>query len=66
MTMGVIIARRLDVKTEEGLCSVAKEDDQHLLLLHLGSFWRQGARLLRHLSPPGAKPKQVSFSLGVV
>lgn len=45
---------------------MAQEEDRHLPLLHLGCFWRQGARLLCHFSPPGAKPKQFSFSLAVV
>ncbi len=45
---------------------MAKEKDNYLLLLHLGSFRRQGARLLCHFSPFGTKPKQVSFSLIIV
>lgn len=45
---------------------MAKAEQEHLPLLHLGSFWRQSTRLLRHLPPPGALPKQVSFSLIIV
>ena len=50
-------------KPEGELCSMARAESEHLLLLHLGSFWRQSTRLLCHLPPLGAKPKQVSFSL---
>ena len=66
MTTASPLPNDMNTSTAGERCGMAKAEDDHLLLLHLGSFRRQGTRLLRHLSPLGAEPKQVSFSLIIV